>query len=108
MPMYATMFQYQAAALKLMVERPEDRGAVVNQAAESLGGRVVGYYWSIGEFDGLVILDLPDGTAAAAVQLVMAGTGAVKHVETHEIFPADTLTELLRETGRVSYSPPGG
>jgi uncharacterized protein with GYD domain len=108
MPMYATMFQYQAAALKLMVERPEDRGAVVNRAAESLGGRVVSYYWSVGNFDGLVILDLPDGTAAAAVQLVMEGTGAVRHVETHEIFPADELPELLQQTARVRYSPPGG
>ncbi len=106
--MYVTMFQYQPAALKLMVERPEDRGAIVSQAAESLGGRVVGYYWVLGDFDGLVIFDLPDGTAAAAVQLVMAGTGAVRHVETHEIFPGDTIPELLQQTARVSYLPPGG
>jgi uncharacterized protein with GYD domain len=108
MPMYATTFRYQPAALKLMVERPEDRGAIVGEAAKSLGGRVVGYYWSVGDFDGLVIFELPDGDAAAAVQMVMAGTGAVSRVQTNEIFPADTLQDLLKETARVAYAPPGG
>ncbi len=108
MPMFVTLFRYQPAALKLMVERPENRAVVVSEAAESLGGRLVGYYWMLGHFDGLAILDLPDSGAAAEVQLVMAGTGAVRHVETHELFPAETLPELMQQTARVSYMPPGG
>ncbi len=108
MPKYATMFRYRPGAVRAMMDRPEDRAAIVGKAAESVGGRLEGYYWMLGPYDGLIILDLPDGRAAASVQMVMAGTGAVDEVETHELFAADGLDELQQRAKSVTYSPPGG
>lgn len=45
--------------------------------AQSLGGKVESYYFELGEYDVLAILDLPDDEAAAAVALAVdAGAGA--------------------------------
>ena len=108
MPKYAVTFRYRPGAVRAMMDRPEDRAAIVGKAAESVGGKLDAYYWMLGPLDGLIILDLPDGRAAASVQLVMAGTGAVDHVETHELFTADSLDELVQRAKGVTYSPPGG
>jgi uncharacterized protein with GYD domain len=108
MPKYAIMFHYRPGAVRAMMDRPEDRAAIVGRAAESVGGRLEAYYWALGSFDGLIILEVPNGRAAASVQMVMAGTGAVDHVETHELFPAEGLNELLQRAKSVPYSPPGG
>ncbi len=108
MPKYALMFRYRPGAVRAMMDRPEDRAAIVGTAAGSVGGKLDAYYWMLGPMDGLIILDLPDGRAAASVQLVMAGTGAVDHVETHELFSADALDELVHRAKGVTYSPPGG
>jgi uncharacterized protein with GYD domain len=108
MPKYAIMFHYRPGAVRAMMDRPEDRAAIVAQAAESLGGKLEAYYWALGPFDGLIILDVPDGRAAASVQMVMAGTGAVDQIETHELFPAERLNDLLQRAKSVPYSPPGG
>lgn len=108
MPKYALMFKYRPGAVRAMMDRPEDRAAIVSRAAESMGGSLDAYYWTLGPNDGLIILDLPNGQAAASVQLTMAGTGAVDQVETHELFASDEINELLRQAKAVPYTPPGG
>jgi uncharacterized protein with GYD domain len=49
-------FKYSAEAIKAMIENPHDRGAVAAEAAESLGCKLHGMWWALGEHDGVFLL----------------------------------------------------
>jgi uncharacterized protein with GYD domain len=51
------------------------RGAVTDLMA-SLGGKVEGYYFSFGNDDVYILVDLPSPAAAAAASLAVAASGA--------------------------------
>ena len=75
MSKYAVFFTLKAEAIARAMERPSDRVTVVSKAVESAGGRLEAYYLMFGQYDGFVIVDLPDSRAAAATSLAVSSTG---------------------------------
>jgi len=104
---YLVLFTFKGETLKSFMKRPSDRAAVVDEAAQSVGGRLESYYWMLGQYDGLAILDLPDSAAAARLALTVGSTGAFTHLETHELFSADQVLQLLKGAQDVEYAAPG-
>jgi uncharacterized protein with GYD domain len=62
MPQYLGRFSYTTDVVRALVSNPQDRGAAAAQALESLGGKLVGFWFAFGEFDGVFIADAPDNT----------------------------------------------
>ncbi len=102
-------FDFEAATVASAMQRPSDRAAAVGKLCEAVGGRLESYYWMLGQHDGLVIADLPDSAAAAALSLAVTSSGAFSHLETHELFPADQIQGVLdrAKAGQAAYAPPG-
>lgn len=75
MPIYITQGRYTRDAIKGMLIKPEDRAEAVSRLLSKVGGRLVGYYVTFGEYDFLLIADAPDNTQMAAA-LLAAGSGA--------------------------------
>ncbi|MBS0533221.1 MAG: GYD domain-containing protein [Proteobacteria bacterium] len=75
MPIYITQGRYTRDAIKGMLVKPEDRAEAVSRLLSKVGGRLVGYYVTFGEYDFLLIADAPDNTQMAAA-LLAAGSGA--------------------------------
>ena len=75
MPIYITQGRYTRDAIKGMLIKPEDRAEAVSRLLAKVGGRLVGYYVTFGEFDFLLIAEAPDNTQRAAA-LLAAGAGA--------------------------------
>ena len=107
MAKYLVLFTFKGETLRLFMNKPSDRAAVVGEAAESVGGRLESYYWMLGQYDGLAILDLPDSTAAARLAMTVSSTGAFTHLETHELFSAEQVLQLLQGADTVEYAAPG-
>ncbi len=107
MTKYLVLFTFKGETLKAFMKKPSDRAAVVGEAAQSVGGRLESYYWMLGQYDGLAILDLPDSAAAARLAMTVSSTGAFTHLETHELFPADQVLQLLQGAEGVEYAAPG-
>lgn len=107
MTKYLVLFTFKGETLKAFMKKPSDRAAVVGEAAQSVGGALESYYWMLGQYDGLAILDLPDSAAAARLAMTVSSTGAFTHLETHELFPADQVLQLLQGAKGVEYAAPG-
>ena len=56
------------------------REHVIRMALESLGGTLEAFYFTMGETDAIVIADVPDALAAAAVSLTVSASGAARCV----------------------------
>ena len=109
MPKYVVLFSIKDEALARFIENPEDRRGPGSKLAEAAGGKLESYYWMFGQYDGLAIFEVPDSATMASIALAVTSTGALKHVETHELIAADDLVGILRKAQmlRPSYRPPG-
>ncbi len=110
MPRFITFFSYTGESARAMIERPSDRSAASKALVESLGGTQEAFYWMQGKHDGLLISNLPDGVAAAAVAAAVGASGAVTGIETHQIFDGDEQASIAKQaaTARQAYKPPTG
>jgi uncharacterized protein with GYD domain len=107
MAKYLVLFGLKAETAKQFIDRPSDRGAVVRGLAEAIGGRMESYYWMFGQYDGLVIVEVPDSQAAAALSLAVISSGAFTRFETHELIESSDLGRIAERARGISYQPPG-
>jgi len=82
MPIYITQGRYTRDAIKGMIVRPEDRADAASRLLAKAGGRLIGYYVTFGEYDFLVIAEVPNDVQAAAVLLAAASGGGVSDLRT--------------------------
>jgi uncharacterized protein with GYD domain len=82
MPIYITQGRYTRDAVKGMIVQPEDRADAVSRLLSKAGGRLIGYYLTFGEYDFMLIAELPTDTQAAAVLLAAASGGGVTGLRT--------------------------
>ena len=72
-----------------------------------MGGRLVSFYNSFGEYDGLVIYEAPDESTAAAIVLAGVSPGHLSSVKTTVLLSAEEGVEAMRKAGGATYRRPG-
>ena len=72
MPTYITQGRYTRDAIKGMIVKPEDRADQVARLISKVGGRLVAYYVTFGEYDFLAIAEAPDDVQMAAALFAAA------------------------------------
>jgi uncharacterized protein with GYD domain len=105
-PLYLGRVSYTSDAVKAMVSNPQDRSKAAAEAAESLGAKLVGFWFAFGEFDVVFLMEAPDNTTAAALAMVVGAGGALSKVETTVLLDADEAQEAMRKAGAATYRPP--
>ena len=103
------MFQaaYTPEAWATMVRNPQNRAELVRPVVESLGGRWVDAWLAFGDYDVVVIAELPDNVSAAAFSLAVNAGGALKAAKTTPLMTIDEGIEAMRKAGGAGYRPPG-
>lgn len=81
-------------AFKDSVERADAFSALVAKN----GGKVVGLYWTLGEYDLVSITEAPDAETATAVLLQVGSLGNVRST-TMEAFDRDAFQRIIAKTG---------
>ena len=74
------------------------RAATFKSAAKKLGVKVTDIYWTLGAFDGLLIVDAPDDETATALMLQLAALGNVS-TTTARAFNAAEMDQVLAKLG---------
>ena len=105
MPKYLIEASYTAEGLKgLQKDKASGRRAAIAKAAEALGGKLEAYYFALGKYDVVVIVDLPDTVSATALALAASGSGLVRTRTTVLLTVEDTDKALAK---KVAYRAPG-
>jgi uncharacterized protein with GYD domain len=108
MPRYLIQEKYATQGISGLVKNPGDRAAVARSVVEQLGGKLVSADFAFGEYDAVLIVDLPDNVAMAAFSMAVGAGGAVRSFKTTVLIPMDEAVEAMRKAGTVGYRPPGG
>ena len=109
MPVFVTQGRYSESAVKAMLAQPEDRGAAVAKLIEQAGGTLIDYYVLFGEYDWMIIYELPSGKEVAAVVLTAIGAGAVTGTRTMLAMTTVEAKAAFAAGQRLAaaYQPPG-
>ena len=97
MPTYITLIHYTEQGVKTFNELPR-RIEKMRAAAEVVGARLVSYYLTMGQYDGVVISEAPDDETVAKIALATAGRGNLR-TETFRAFTEAEATDLAKELG---------
>jgi uncharacterized protein with GYD domain len=107
MPTYMVQAAYTSAAWNKLVQRPENRMEALKPVIAQLGGQILAWYYAFGDFDVVVIFEVPSNINAAATSMAIAGSGAVKDFKTTVLMsPEDGFDAMLLAQG-AGYRPPG-
>jgi uncharacterized protein with GYD domain len=105
-PFYMSQFAYTAEAIAAMAKNPQDRSIPVRELAQKLGGRLIGFYFCFGEYDGVALSEAPDDTTATAIVMAAVSVGHIKAVKTTKLFTVEETMEAMRKAGSLTFQGP--
>jgi uncharacterized protein with GYD domain len=108
MPYYLIQVGYNTSGLTGLVKEPQDRIEKVRPAIEALGGRVESGYYAFGDYDVVLICEMPDNSAAAAMALAVGAGGTVGSYRTTVLLTPEEAVEAMTKAGTSSYKPAAG
>jgi uncharacterized protein with GYD domain len=106
MPLYMTQFAYTKDAWATLAHNPEDRSVGVRELLETHGGRLISWYLSFGEYDGVFIYEAPNDATAGALILAAARQGHLSVTKTTPVFDSQESVEILRRAGSMAFRAP--
>jgi uncharacterized protein with GYD domain len=107
MPLYLTRFSYTPETWARLTQSPEDRREAARAYIESVGGKLHGFWYAFGEFDGYNLWEAPDNVSMAAVALAIGGGGALSKMETTPLLSVEETLEALGRAQSIGYRRPG-
>lgn len=103
MPFFLHQVSYTPEALSRLIAKPQDRGEAVRGPIEKLGGKVKEMYFAFGEYDAVLISEMPDNVSAAAIALAFAAGGALRNCRTTVLLSTADAVEAMRKAGTSGY-----
>ena len=93
MPTFITTIKFTQQGMKGIGETTK-RATAFKSAARKLGVRVKDIYWTLGDYDGLLVLEAPDDETATTALIHLGATGNV-HTTTVRAFTAAEMDKIL-------------
>ncbi|MCW3476663.1 GYD domain-containing protein [Limobrevibacterium gyesilva] len=108
MPFYAIRWGLKDSTSRALTQNPHDREPLARQLIEGFGGKLHNYFFMLGEYDGLAIVEFPDNVSAVATSMRASATGAFTRFETHVLMTAQEAKSAMEKvkTSNVAYRPP--
>jgi len=106
MAKYLSLCSYTSAAWAAQIKEPRNRLEVVRPLFERLGGSIESAYLAFGEYDIVIISEMPDNVSSAALSIAVSAGGAVS-IKTIPLISFEEGMEALKKAGELSYIPPG-
>jgi len=103
MPHYLIQVAYTPEGWQTLVTNPQNRVEAVRPAVEKLGGKIENAWYSFGEYDVTLVLQMPDNVNAAALSIAFAAGGALKTVRTTPLLSATEALEAMKRAGGSGY-----
>src|SRR5260221_6895410 len=83
MPLYMYQAAYTPESWAAQLKNPQNRVETVGrQVCEAVGGKLVGGWLCFGEYDLVLVADVPNNESMSAIALAIGAAGAIKASKT--------------------------
>lgn len=103
---YMIQAAYTPEAWATLKKNPEDRMSAVRPVIDSVGGKLHEGFLSFGEYDIVVIAEVPDNVSAAALGIAFSSRGALKAIKTTPLLTMEEAVTAMRKADQLAYEPP--
>src|SRR5258708_1813318 len=110
MPLYMYQAAYTPESWAAQLKNPQNRADAVGRAAcEAVGGKLVGSWYCFGDYDLIIVADVPNHESIAAIALAIAAGGAVKSAKTTVLMSGAEAVAGMKKADAVAkvYKPAG-
>jgi uncharacterized protein with GYD domain len=106
MALAMVQFRYKSETVGNLIKNPEDRSIAVGKLAEQLGGKVISFYYTFGDYDGFLIVDMPDNESLAAMSTVAFAGGGTEIVKTTILITVKEAMSALNKGKGLKLAQP--
>ena len=107
MAYYMLQAAYATEAWTAQVGNPQNRLDVIRPVIERLGGSVESGWLAFGDYDLVLILQMPDNVSAAAFSMAAGAGGVATAIKTTPLMTFEEGLEALKMAAQAGYTPPG-
>src|ERR671914_788330 len=93
MPQYVILWNWTDQGIRNVKDAP-NRVNTFRTEMEKAGGKVIGFYYTAGQYDGVAILEDPDDETIMSVLLSLGSKGNVRTI-TLKAFPMDEAAKII-------------
>jgi uncharacterized protein with GYD domain len=108
MPLFLTQVSYTEQAWQSLVSNPQNRVEALRPVFENLGGRIINSWFAFGDYDVILVSELPNNVSAAALAIAASAGGACKSVKTTPLMDVSEGMEALKKAAASGYRAPTG
>ena len=108
MALYLVRFGYSSETWAALVQNPQDRRELLQSRMFAFGGRLHGFWYSLGEHDGYALTEFPDDVSVAAAHVAIEASGAFDHLDAVQLLTVEEMMVAMDRAGDVVYAKPGG
>ncbi len=106
MARYLSEMQLSPQAYASFIENPGDRADANRAVLESVGGKLIDYYFAIGSSIIYIIWETPDEISSEAVSMAVLAGGAVTSSKCVGILTSAETVEAMKMAGNAGYRAP--
>ncbi len=93
MPTYIILINWTDQGMRTAKESPQ-RLATAKKVIEAAGGKMTGFYLTMGRYDMVAIAEAPNDESVATMMLGLGSGGGIR-TETMKAFPEDQYREIM-------------
>lgn len=101
-------FSLKSEIVERLIRNPEDRSTAMKKLVEQLGGKLFGFYFAFGDYDGVIIAELPDNVSALALVMAAFSAGGTTRVKTIVLISVEEAMAAMKKASAVKVELPTG
>jgi uncharacterized protein with GYD domain len=101
-------FAYKSDTVGNLVKNPEDRSVAVRNLVEKLGGKLLAFYYTYGDYDGFLIVDMPDNTSTLATVMAAFSAGGTAKLKTTILITVEEAMAAMKKASGLKLELPKG
>ncbi len=102
---FMIQIKYNVASTRGLVSNPQDRIPQASVIMEKLGGRLVDFYFTFGEWDAVIIVELESDVHAMAVAMADVA-GDVGNTFVTPLYSMDEAVAAMKVAQSIDYKAP--
>jgi uncharacterized protein with GYD domain len=103
MPSYLQQVAYSSEGWEALVRNPQNRIEAVRPAIEKLGGKIESAWFAFGDYDVVLVIQMPTNVDAGAIAMAFAAGGACKSVKTTPLLTAEEAVQAMTKAASAGY-----